>query len=547
MHPIYDCIVVGSGPSGVQAAQTLLEGKMNVLMLDVGIKQDRFYQDLLPANNFTELRESDPNQHNYFLGKNLESVAKDWHNKQDRLTPPLAFTKELVDLWQTKMAKESSQNFMESLAKGGLGNAWGRGAFTFNERELDKVGLSPVEMTPAYHTIAQRIGISGTQGQGANLSTLLPPLFLDKSMRYLWNMYVQKRAHWERKGFALERTPLAVQSIPKKGRQDEKYWDIDFWSLGKSAGYHPGHTLDQLLQKESFTYLSQHYVFKFKDQVDGVRVTAKHTGSLEEKTFYCKRLLLCASVLGTARIVLNSLGAQGQKRPLICNPFAYGIWLNTKMFGQQNSIEKSSFSQLSLFERAPDATSFHLLNLYTYRSLLLTKLIKELPFSYRFSYQIFAIIKEMLVIGGLHLPEERHSQNYIRLLPDEASPTGHILDINYQHDDKPLKKAIRSVNKPLFKWGAIPIMTKYTASGSSKHYGGTFPFSTTAKEFCLSTDGRLHHTRHVYIGDASGFKYLPAKGPTLTIMAHAHHVAKGLVKERNKPLNLKTFSKKEEG
>lgn len=545
MHPIYDCIVVGSGPSGVQAAQTLLEGKMKVLMLDVGIKQDQFYQDHLPANNFTKLRESDPDQHNYFLGKNLESVAKDWHNKQDRLTPPLAFTKELVDLWQAKMDKKSSQNFMESLAKGGLGNAWGRGAFTFNPKELDKVGLSPVATKQAYQTIAQRIGISGTQGQGANLSTLLPPLFLDKSMQYLWNKYDQKREHWEQKGFFLERTPLAVQSIPKKGRQDEQYWDIDFWSLGKSAGYHPGHTLDQLLQKANFTYLSQHYVFKFKDQTDGVKVTAKHTGSLEEKTFYCKRLLLCASVLGTARIVMNSLHAQGQKRPLICNPFAYGTWLNTKMFGQQNSKEKSSFSQLSLFEQAPDAESFHLLNLYTYRSLLLTKLINELPLSYRFSYQIFAILKEMLVIGGLHLPEEGHSSNFIRLLPDEKSPSGHILDINYQHDSKRLKKAISRINKPLFKWGAIPIKTQYTASGTSKHYAGTFPFSSRARPFCLSTEGRIHHTRHVYIGDASGFKYLPAKGPTLTIMANAHTVASGLLETYNAVLRAEKISKKE--
>lgn len=530
MHPLYDCIVVGSGPSGVQAAQTLLEGKMKVLMLDVGIKQDRFYQDNLPNSSFTQVRESDPNQHHYFLGKDLDSVAKDWQNKQDRLTPPLAFTKELVGLWQSKIDKNNNQFFMESMAKGGLGNAWGRGAFTFNEKELDKVGLAREEANRSYQKIAQRIGISGTRGQGVKLDSLLPPLFLDKSMQYLWNKYDQKNNYWRRRGFSLERTPLAVQSIPKKGRQDEQYWDIDFWSLGKSAGYHPGHTLDQLLLEPTFTYLPQHYVFKFKDQTDGVLVTAKHTGTLEENTFRCRRLLLCASVLGTARIIMNSLHAQAHKRPLICNPFAYGIWLNTKMFGQQNSIAKSSFSQLSLFEQATDPGSFNLLNLYTYRSLLLTKLMNELPFSYRFSYQICAILKEMLVIGGLHLPEESHPTNYIRLLPDRSSPTGHILDINYHHDDRRLKKAIRSINKPLLNWGAIPLMTQYTASGASKHYAGTFPFSTREQKFCLSHEGRLHHTRHIYVGDASGFRHLPAKGPTLTIMANAHTIASGLLK-----------------
>ena len=118
MHPLYDCIVVGSGPSGVQAAQTLLEGKMKVLMLDVGIKQGRFYQDNLPTNSFTQMRESDPNQHHYFLGKDLDSVAKDWQNKQDRLTPPLAFTKELVGLWQSKIDKNKNSFLWKAWPKG---------------------------------------------------------------------------------------------------------------------------------------------------------------------------------------------------------------------------------------------------------------------------------------------------------------------------------------------------------------------------------------------------------------------------------------------
>ncbi len=41
----------------------------------------------------------------------------------------------------------------------------------------------------------------------------------------------------------------------------------------------------------------------------------------------------------------------------------------------------------------------------------------------------------------------------------------------------------------------------------------------------LAPDGRLHGTANVWVADGSGFRFLPAKGVTLTLMANAHRVA----------------------
>jgi len=532
MSLVYDCIVVGSGPSGVQAAQTLLEGGFKVGMLDVGVDQDQFYKKQLPASDFDHLRKSDPNQHLYFLGKNLDSVHADWMGTQDRLTPPLAFTKRLVAEWQTQTKSRKHIAFMESLAKGGLGNAWGRGAFTYDRSEQEKLGLSTDGWREAYEQIASRIGISGTKGIGADLTNLMPALLIDRNMQTLRQSYQRYKSYWKKKGIFLERTPLAVQNQANAERPTEQYWDLDFWSLQKSAGYHPGHTLSKLMASPNFHYLPQHYVYKFKERGNQVEILAKHTESRVDKTFIAKRLLICASVLGTARIVLNSLSQGPKKLPLLCNSFSYGTWLNMRMFGRQNSIKKSSFSQLSVFQRKDQTSSFNLLSLYTYRSLLLTKLIRELPLSFRFGYQVSAIIKEMLVIGGLHLPERYHSQNYLQLLPSTSSPIGKDLDIHYKHDEVSRKKALRQINKAMLGWGAIPMLFQSTDCGSSKHYAGTLPSSPIAKPYQLAPSGRLHFTQNIYIGDASGFCFLPAKGPTLTIMANAHRVAQQILSPR---------------
>ena len=539
MAVVYDCIVVGSGPSGVQAAQTLVAGGMQVAMLDVGVHQDQFYQDQSPNTDFSQLRQSDPNQHLYLLGKDMESIHKDWAGGQDRLTPPLAFTKKLVAKWQAQLPKE--QAFMESLAKGGLGNAWGRGAFTYNQDEIKSIGLSAHEWPQYYQQVARRIGVSGTKGIGLDIEQLMPPLLLDKNMQMLFQGYKRNSRRWKKNGFYMERTPLAVQNQPNEDRLSEQYWDVDFWSLQKSAGYHPGHTLNKLLQRNNFKYLPQHYVCKFQELEGKVKVQAKHVVSKENKTFYCRRLILCASVLGTARIVLNSLSESPRKVPLLCNAFTYGVWLNTRMFGRQNSLKRSSFSQLSIYEREDENQHFNLLNLYTYRSLLLSKLIRELPFSFRFSYQLSAIVKEMLVIGGLHLPEGANAQNYMQLIPSKDSPLGKSLDIHYQHDESKAKAVLKRMNRAMLGWRAIPILSRPTCSGSSKHYAGTFPFAEWPQEFQLAASGRLHFTQNIYIGDASGFRFLPAKGPTLTIMANAHRIAKEILKSR--PIDMGQLAK----
>lgn len=532
MPIVYDCIVVGSGPSGVQAAQTLVEGGMHVAMLDVGVHQEKYYQNQSLTADFSQLRKSDGNQHQYFLGKDLQSVHKDWEGTKDRLTPPLAFTKALVADWQTQTRHTKPQAFIESLARGGLGNAWGRGAFTFSPDELQRLGAPLEGWSSHYEKIATRIGISGTKGLGVQLDGLMPPLLLDKNMRGIWQRYKRRLAKGKNKEIFVERTPLAVQNQPHHNRPTEQYYDMDFWSLQKSAGYYPGHTLKTLQSSSNFHYLPQHYVYKFQEINGEVEVMVKQITSKKNKSFRCRRLLLCASVLGTARIVLNSLSEAPRKTPIVCNPFSYGAWLNMHMFGQQNSLKKSSFSQLSVYQKASSASSFNLLNLYTYRSLLLTKLIKELPFSFRFSYQLSAIIKEMLVVGGLHLPETTREENYIQLLPSQKSPIGKDLDIHYQHNTQELKAVFRQICKAMLPWGLIPILRQETASGSSKHYAGTLPFAEWPKAFQLAASGRLHFTQNIYIGDASSFRFLPAKGPTLTIMANAHRIALEILKSR---------------
>ncbi|MEM6965397.1 MAG: GMC oxidoreductase [Bacteroidota bacterium] len=518
----FDFVVVGSGCSGVHAAQTLLAKGAKLLMLDVGI-QPTSGTKLIPDQDFVSLRKNDTDQHEYFLGKKFEAVEKSWSKDKTRLTPLLSFIRQTAKE-QVALTGEWKSSFMESHARGGLGNAWGRGAYAFTDEELKKVGLETTITKSDYENIISRIGVYGKgkismgelSGTDANLQ-------LDKSITQLWNKFYKKQKTWNARGMFLERTPLAMSL--KKINTDQRYHDMDFWSLKKTEGYHPSVTLHLLNRNPNFFYWDNALVKSFDEKGDNVQVNFFNTQSKTNEMVACRKLILCASVLGTARIVLQSFQAYEKKLSLLCNPFVYTSWLNLGMLGTQNSVKKSSYSQVSLFFKPNGISDFHLMNMYTYRSLLLNKLIREIPLGFRLAYQLISMFKEALVFGGMHLPEVLHPNNTVQLIRKKNKVLDTSLKIDYRDDHTNVDRSLAFIKRKMLGLGCVALITKKVPPGSSKHYGGTLPFSNHNIPFTLNPKGRLNGTKNIYVGDASGFRFLPSKGLTLTIMTNAHRVA----------------------
>ena len=536
----FDFIVVGSGCSGVQSAQTLLEDGAKVLMLDVGFQSDPSLS-IIPNKDFISIRENEDNQSEYFLGKKLGGVERSWLKNKNRLTPLLEFVEKttagnipLGGLWK--------DSFLESHAQGGLGNSWGRGVFAFSPDEAQKAGLNSKKLQEGYEKIADRIGVFGKSKISlGELNGLEYPLTLDKSMSKVWTKFHNNKKKWNGKGVFLERTPLAIS--PNSFGVDNNYNDMDFWSLENTKGYHPGMTLKKLKEYKNFHYKGNSLVDSYKEKGDVVEVQFKNTLTNKLETLTSKKIIICASVLGTARIVLKSNKAYEHKLPLISNPFFYTSWINMGMLGKANSVMRSSFSQLSLYYKLKEREDFSLMNLYTYRSLLLHKLIREVPFNFRLSYQLINILKEALVFGGVHLPEFQEKENGLQLTKNDNNASGFQLNIDYRQDHERIKKNLSFLKRKMFNLGCIPLFSKIVNPGSSKHYGGTLPISKTPKSFSLAPSGRLHGTKNVYVGDASGFNFLPAKGLTFTIMAGAHLTAMNAVKKEKYKTNISLISK----
>lgn len=537
-------IVVGSGPSAAMAAQTLVESGRSVAILDVG-EIDESYAKSTPDIAFAELRSSDTNQHNYFLGHAFESIP--W--SEIRVGAQLSPSRKAMIRKVEKLLPLRSSNFtpMESLGLGGLGAGWGLGAYVYSDAELEKAGFTSSEMASAYQTVADRIGIScGSDDVSpflvGNLQNLQPPLEMDLSIQKMKSNYFKHREFLKSKNIYFGHPSMALltkdygSKYPQRTGKACDYKDMDFYADPHKTAYRAQFTIEDLAKNNNFNYINKQLVLRFHETEDNVEVKTLNTETQELSTFYCTKLILTAGAIGSARIVLRSF-PQLKELPILCNPYTYMPCIQPSMLGKSLGSKKHSMAQAMLiYDTNGNNDELSSVALYTYRSLLLYKLIKEAPLNFADGRSLFQYLQTSFVIAGIHHPDAYTKNKKIWLLRDEDSITKDILHIDYQLNElekEQIKKNEKQIKAALRKMGVYPIKRLDPGYGGSIHYAGTIPFSKEEQLGSSNEDGRLHHTKSVYVADASSFKYLPAKGITLSLMANAQRVAKKIVESND--------------
>ena len=522
-----DAVVVGSGPSAVHAAWPLVMAGHRVEMLDVG-SRDEVYAPLIPDGSFTQIRRSDEGQHRYFLGDRFEGVPSGSARVGAQLTPPRAYVNRDV----AALTPVESANFtgMESLAMGGLGAAWGAGVGRFTEGDLAGLPIGLADLAPHYSAVEARIGVSGddddlTESLGLHQS-MMPALPVDTVPARILERYRENRSRCLDSGFRLGVTRLAACSREWKGRGPHRLDDLDFWSDKARAVYRPVWTLNELIARPNFSYRPGLLVHRFHESSGRVTVYCRRPDGGEEQ-FEARALVLGAGVFGTARIVLRSLGLYHRPVPYVCNPYTYAPCLNPGMIGRDVADARHSLSQLTATFLPPGTgwPEMHV-SIYSYRSLLTFKLMKESPLSAPSSLRLMRALMPLLTILGMHHADEPAEGKRVILLP-AAAGTPERLAITHQQAvavSERIEQQERRLFRRMRSLGSFPLKRIRPGPGSSIHYAGTFPMSASPGELQTTPEGRLAGTGQVYLADGSLLDRLPAKGPTLTFMANADRI-----------------------
>ncbi len=531
-----DFLVVGSGATGAHAAQTLLDAGPSVTMLDVGHEETK-YASLIPDADFVSIRQHDPQQHRYFLGDSFEGIPPANVTTGAPLTPPRQYVTDLVH----KYLPMTSSTFhpLESLAYGGLGSAWGAGSCVYSDAELAATGLDQTGMRGAYQVVSDRIGISGADDDARpytwdQLERVEPPPALDETCSRLFSAYSRKRTRLHRAGIRMGRAALALITSDRGERKAYRSLDMDFYSDTDKSIYRPWMTVDRLRADPRFTYVPDRLVLRFKEDVDGVEIECLDVRTNERVRHRARRLVLAAGTLGTARIVLRTYRENEASLPLLSNPYTYVPCILPSMLGKALAPRRMSLAQLSMFHDA-DGTNRDVVmaSIYSYRSLMLFRILRQAPINMADARILMRYLLPGLAIVGIHHPERPGSGRTLRLQPDPTSPTGDRLEVEYRLSDaeaKKLRQREKIMIRALRSLGTWAIKRIDPGMGASIHYAGTLPFGTGEGPFRLRPDGRLFESDHVWVADGSGFRYLPAKGLTLSLMANAHLVAQAALR-----------------
>jgi hypothetical protein len=534
---IIDYMVVGSGCSAAMAAQTLVDAGAEVTMVDVGIDNPDYHTQV-PEKEYLDIRRSEHDQHRYLIGPNAEGVAWGHIGKGAQITPPRRHMIGNVDKYLP--VQSSTFSPVESLGYGGLGIGWGLQCWEFSDADIRAAGLDETRMRDAYEVVAQRIGISATKDDASPYTTIdlkayQPSVKMDRNHQLIHHRYRTRKKYFTKRGFVLGRTPLALLTEDMGERKKYSYRDMDYYTDNDQSAWRPWITVNQLKGMPNFAYVGGHLVTRFAERDEFLEVECLTIPDHKKVALRCRTLVLATGALGSARIVLRSMGETHTKLPLLCNPYTLIPCVQPAMVGKEAERKKLGLAQLSLIlDEGRQNSGFSIASLYSYQSLMLFRLMGQIPFlGFSDARSVMRYLMSGLVIMGVHHPDERSPQKHLQLVNGTSSPTGDHMKASYVLGEAEQDEFARRERKYIAagrRLGIHAIKRMNPGYGASIHYAGTLPFSDRDKPFTLSRSGRLHGTRSVYVADSSGFNYLPACGLTFSLLANAHITAEKALK-----------------
>ncbi|HWT04481.1 MAG TPA: hypothetical protein VN224_01885, partial [Xanthomonadales bacterium] len=475
-------------------------------MLDIGI-DDPATRGGIPAGTFTELRRSDAAQRRYFVGDHVSAEDLTGVRVGAQLTPPRQF----IVSEAARLLPLAAESFapLQTAALGGLGSGWGAGTYAYNDEELRAVGLPVADMLAGYADVANDIGISAEPSDDTGPEfvrfPVQPPQPLDDNASALFASYGRRRAAAHRLGLLLGRAPSAVLSraLDRDGssRDANPLDDMDFYSDASRSVYRPRFTVEELAANPRFRYLGGALATEFRDDGDTVEVRYREIAGGAQRALRARRLVLAAGAMATTRIVLRSLGAYDRDVPILSNPYTYLPCVNLSMFGRPAADRRHSLAQLAgtLRGERGDVDNV-LLSVFSYRSLLLFKLVKEMPLPPRLGLVVARLLLSSLTVVGLHHPERRTPQKVMRLRHRGADEP--VLEVSYRPsaaEKAAVARNVRGAFRALTAIRCVPFGAIDPGNGSSIHYAGGLTITDdTSDSLGTAASGRLHAAPRVY-------------------------------------------------
>jgi choline dehydrogenase-like flavoprotein len=500
-------IIVGSGPAGVSATFPLLEAGIRVLMLDASGAADAEPPASRPLGEFRR----DPGRWRERFGADLAGLTMSG-DVSPKFATPLARS---VLAGFAESNGLTTRNFLAagSLGRGGLSPIWGALATRFDDADLGDYPFQVAALRRSYAAVTQRIGVSEVTP-----STMAAPVrhVLERSSR-------QRPQH----GFMLAAAENAVLSEAMADRQACTRCGLCLYGCGRKSIYASSFELPALLRHPGFSYAPGHLVRAILPEAGGHGLEVEAGGA--RRPLSAPTLVLAAGTIASSGLALRRLGVTDRSIRLLSNPAAVVAFLVPRFFGQDLPDLGFGLGQLVYQVALPEGgPAFGVL--YGGDTLPVDLVANRLPLARPVALRMSRALAPALLLATCYLPGD-YSRNS---LTARTGGAGGTLMIESEHSaaaDATLREAVKRLRGNLRPLGAhlLPGSLKVVEAGADAHYAGTLPMGASSP-VATTEFGELVDCPGVFVADGACLPSLPAKHPTLTIMANADRIGRELAR-----------------
>lgn len=513
-----EIVIVGGGPAGTSAALALVETGRPVVLLDAG----KGRPDMPPDGAYLDLRRTDPTQSRWQLGARFEAFAVEGAVSPKLRVP--GFVEMFGDFARANLLHTDGFQLVGALAAGGLSNAWGCGVARFKGEELGAMSDVAAELDVSYDRVARRIGLSGSCEDPLSsyfgLDSLSdPPLPLDPLHTALWKR--SQRPGASSLGFALGHARVAVLSRERGGRPACDLRGMCLWGCRQGSTWSAAMDFERLQRMPSARVESGVLVTGLRRDGDSWCVEATRAG--EHVSWRANRVLLAAGTVASTRLALAAMVDPPPSVRLQSNPMAAFLLLQPMMLGRRHG-RGFGLAQLSyVLQHAPGAAFG---NLFSTAGLPVSEFLRYLPISRGAGLPLLRALLPASIVGNVFLPGAL-SRHEARLREDRSLEIRGGVAPELASIHAATAHRLRGAFRRLGAW-MLPGSYVTGAAGADIHYAGTLPIMRKPRAHECHLDGEIASLPGVHVIDGAALPVLPAKAHTLTIIANADRIARGL-------------------
>ncbi len=502
-------IIIGSGPSGVATASSLLDRGRDVLMLDVGHRMEKPSEDLRHR-----LGECEPD--NWAIADREAATTMRRSERSDTMHPfGSDFLFRAPDHESSWHDASSVHALRPSFAKGGLSNGWGASVLPYRQSDMDGWPLTADDLKPHYHATALLAGIAARRDAladffPAHAIDVERPLPMSLQSRKLEDILNRSRPALDRLGVSIG---ASRQAVADGCRQCA----MCLYGCPYGLIFQAGDVVDRLVAEQGLDYQAGIYVTGFEESAGGVRVFSG------DKVFEGDRLFIATGVLPTALLMLKTMGTNASL-VLKDSQHFYLPMLHGWRAGDPAREPHHTLAQQfwEIINPDVDAHSVHV-QLYSHNDTYAADMRGRFGALARPMKPAIEWMSRRLIVAQAFLHSDVSPSIGLAMNGDALA----FRAIANPMTSAVVGRAARILARAARIGGMLPLtpLLRKGTLGSSFHCGGSLPMRASPEIGETDILGTPHGMRRVHIVDASIFPSIPASTITFTVMANAHRIA----------------------